>query len=203
MLNPSWSSLATRRLKQSWRSWTSNTRSTNTWSLICLRRNSGNVHSFSLAGCVLQSSGLMSTPSTIMCCSLILLLLQVEEPDTANHTDTRNSATHAEKEGVYILQLCVWIFVEVLLLISPIILCTGHNGTHGHTLPIGWQCLLQGFSATYWQSVSMAGGKSNSNAHFLLFTVCSFWSVFVASCILLIFLAAEGWVLWQHLSLFC
>lgn len=59
----------------------------------------------------------MSTHGTIVCLSLLLLLLQVEEPDPANHTDTRNPATHAEKKGVYILLVGFWIFGEELLLL--------------------------------------------------------------------------------------
>lgn len=58
---------------------------------------------------------------------------------------------------------------------------TGHNRTHGDTLSIGWQCLLQGCSATYWQSLSMAGGKANSNVDFLLPLkwVCLFLLAFI------------------------
>lgn len=76
------------------------------------------MRSFSLLGLVLHLSRvfvLLSAHDPVVFPSLPLLLLQVEEPDPANHTDTRNPAAHAEKKGVYILLAGVRIFAKALL----------------------------------------------------------------------------------------
>lgn len=95
---------------------------------------------------------LMSTHGAMVRCSLPPLV-QVEEPDPANHTDTWNPATHAEKKGAYIgtgrrPDLAEGVFPPEAFVQTAAVLFTGHDGTHGDTLSIGWQCLLQGFSAT-------------------------------------------------------
>lgn len=59
---------------------------------------------------------LMSTHGATVCCSLPPLV-QVEEPDPANHTDTRNPATYAEKKGVYIALVGVPIVLKVFFLL--------------------------------------------------------------------------------------